>query len=369
MVGIVNAVNLIDGLDGLATGIAISATLVLFGVAFVDHAVLLCLLTAALGGSLIGFLFFNFNPARIFLGDSGSMFIGFLLASISIWTQRKGATAMALLIPVLALGIPILDTATSFVRRISRRQSPFRADREHVHHRLLDLGLSHRNAVLTLYTASAVLALGALALLDGNVDRQTIVLLSVSAAIFIFLRRVGVLGSKPREDLRVLRDRVRQAGRQIRRASSVDNAWDHVEALNRYLPFQSIRLVVFEDRHVSGEKTFHAPLEAHVLENDETLETVRVPLVERGRRYGELIAIPEQGPARPSELRRFCVELLAEALIDGFVSWTRESMPSGQVVSLAARRAGLNSSRPGHVHSSYRFGRPRGRAQGQAPAP
>ncbi|NJK88168.1 MAG: undecaprenyl/decaprenyl-phosphate alpha-N-acetylglucosaminyl 1-phosphate transferase [Myxococcales bacterium] len=155
LVGVTNALNLIDGLDGLAAGVSLIASVVLFTVALNDHAVLMCLVMACLAGALLGFLYFNFNPARIFLGDSGSMFLGFVLAAVSIWTHRKGATAAALLIPIMALGLPLLDTTLAFVRRVLKKMSPFDADREHVHHRLLDLGLSHRNAVLTLYTASA----------------------------------------------------------------------------------------------------------------------------------------------------------------------------------------------------------------------
>ena len=245
IVGVINALNLIDGLDGLASGVALLATIVLFGVAFVDNATLLCLITVALGGSLVGFLFWNFNPAKIFLGDSGSMFLGFILSTISIWTQQKGATAAALLIPVLALGLPILDTALSFLRRVRKGKSPFQADREHLHHRLLALGLSHRSAVLTLYTMSIVFCLGALSMLEADATRRAIALSTVVVVVVILIRHVGVFrqpGFQISPHVTANRDEVRRVVRAVRSARTPDEAWTRVMPLFASLDAEAVRL-------------------------------------------------------------------------------------------------------------------------------
>ncbi|MCB9655226.1 MAG: undecaprenyl/decaprenyl-phosphate alpha-N-acetylglucosaminyl 1-phosphate transferase [Deltaproteobacteria bacterium] len=235
-VGVINALNLIDGLDGLASGLALFAAVVLFTVSFQDHAVVLCLVSAALGGSLLGFLFFNFNPAKIFLGDSGSMFLGFALAAISVWTQRKGATVVALAVPVLALGVPILDVTLSVVRRVGRGRSPFTPDREHVHHRLLALGLSHRRAVVTLYGLGCVFGLGALALLRNDTTTRAIGLSAVGVAILLVVRKVGVVRF-PSIFRRAdggptgLRHDIRAAARRIRSAARPEDVWEHLKTI------------------------------------------------------------------------------------------------------------------------------------------
>ena len=160
IVGVTNAVNLIDGLDGLAAGVSFFAAFTSFVIASISGSTSVALMMAALMGALVGFLFFNFNPARIFMGDSGSYFLGFVLATTSLsgGLQQKASTAISLLVPVLALGVPIFDTLFSMFRRLLERRPLFAADRGHVHHRLLDLGLTHRRAVVFLYGISSVLA-------------------------------------------------------------------------------------------------------------------------------------------------------------------------------------------------------------------
>ena len=162
---ITNAFNLIDGLDGLAAGCALFSTLVTCIVALWFHSGGILFLTVALAGAIIGFLRYNFNPASIFLGDCGSLLIGFLLSAIALAGSQKAPTVVAVAIPIVSLGLPILDVAVAVVRRFLSCKRLFDADREHIHHKLLGRGISHRQAVLVLYGVSACFGLLSLFLL------------------------------------------------------------------------------------------------------------------------------------------------------------------------------------------------------------
>src|SRR5262249_52489320 len=149
--GIVNAINLIDGLDGLAAGIVFFAGLTNFVVAYMHGALMVALFMSAMLGATAGFLFHNFNPARIFMGDSGSYFLGYVIATSSLLgSMQPTSTTVALLVPMLALGVPIFDTLFAIVRRFLERRPLFSPDRGHIHHRLVDMGITHRRAVLIL---------------------------------------------------------------------------------------------------------------------------------------------------------------------------------------------------------------------------
>jgi len=158
IVAITNAVNLIDGLDGLAAGISAVVCAVIAIFAFDIGQPLLVVLMLALLGSLSGFLFYNFNPARIFMGDCGSMFLGFILASTSVLCATKSRTIIALALPTLALGLPIFDTIFSILRRYLKRRGIMSPDRGHLHHILLDMGLNHRQVVIIMYVLTAMAA-------------------------------------------------------------------------------------------------------------------------------------------------------------------------------------------------------------------
>lgn len=162
--GVINAMNLIDGLDGLAAGVGFFAAVSLFTNAWLDGNAVLVLFASAIAGSLLGFLFYNFSPALIFMGDSGSMTIGYVFATAALWSASKRSTALALFLPALALGLPLADTALAFVRRAIVGKSPFQSDRMHIHHRLVDAGMSHRQAVLVLYLVCSLLTGAALML-------------------------------------------------------------------------------------------------------------------------------------------------------------------------------------------------------------
>lgn len=165
---ITNAFNLIDGLDGLAAGSALFSTLVVFVVSLFTANHLVSFLTIVLAGATLGFLRFNFNPATIFLGDCGSLFIGFMLSALALAGSQKAPTMVAVAIPVVSCGLPILDVAIAVVRRFLSGKPLFQGDHEHIHHKLLKRGLSHREAVLVLYGVSALFGLLSLALLHGG---------------------------------------------------------------------------------------------------------------------------------------------------------------------------------------------------------
>lgn len=198
-VGVMNAVNLIDGLDGLAGGIGFISISTLLALSALNQNMVAVLLCAALAGALGGFLIYNFNPARIFMGDTGSLFLGFVLAALSISSSTKGSTTVALTIPILILGLPILDTAMAIGRRIRKRRPIFSADQDHIHHKLLRAGLSHRGAVLALYGLALVLALAAIGLRFRATPEGGAVLGLAGLMLLVVLLFLNRHRSSPRE--------------------------------------------------------------------------------------------------------------------------------------------------------------------------
>lgn len=208
IVGITNAFNLIDGLDGLASGVATIASFSIFTVSMLAGELWAAMLSLVMAGALIGFLRYNFNPAKVFLGDSGSLFIGFCMALMSIQSTAKISTGMALLFPMLVLGLPITDTIISMLRRFlgsfmperSREKTKsildklhhvFAPDSSHIHHQLLNMGLTHRNTVLVLYFVSAFFAIGAFAITHVDTAEKTILIgLLLLFAIFLGIKKL-----------------------------------------------------------------------------------------------------------------------------------------------------------------------------------
>lgn len=196
IVGFTNTVNLIDGLDGLAAGVSIIASISVFLMAIHMQQADSALIVLALAGSAFGFLQYNFNPAKIFMGDTGSMLLGYTLAAVSIMGVVKTAATIALVVPVIALGLPILDTIFAIVRRKMSGVPIFQPDKGHLHHRLLAMGMSQKQAVLAMYCISVFL--GVIALLVANVNYQigTVVVLAVLAAGIYMARRLGIFTLK-----------------------------------------------------------------------------------------------------------------------------------------------------------------------------
>lgn len=189
VVGITNTVNLIDGLDGLAAGISTIAAITLAYVAYINSPLIIngiqtSILTLVVAGACIGFLPYNFNPAKIFMGDTGSLFLGYILAAISINGSIKGATTLAIVVPILALGLPIFDTTFAILRRVCSGKPIMEADKGHLHHRLLSIGLCQRRAVLVLYLVSSMLGLSAAFLLNQRY-LDSVIMIAVTAAIIV----------------------------------------------------------------------------------------------------------------------------------------------------------------------------------------
>jgi len=256
IVGIVNAVNLIDGLDGLAGGVAFIVVGLNFAVAFNRPDVLMCLFMAALGGAVAGFLLYNFNPASIFMGDTGSMFLGFVLAVTTIQSASKGAAVVSMLVPIVALGLPIADTLLAMLRRALRGRPIFAADREHIHHKLLAMGFTHRGAVLALYGVCLMLAAAAFALTYASSHQIALLLGGLGLLAAGGMRLVGFRVDREwlrenaaartrNQDLRAL---VRDVGRRLQGAEQMDALWESVKTVGAALGARelSLSLVVKE---------------------------------------------------------------------------------------------------------------------------
>ncbi len=188
IVAITNAVNLIDGLDGLACGVSTISAATMLVIALIVSEQDVALMMAALAGACIGFLPYNFNPAKIFMGDTGATFLGFIMATVSVNGMFKQYAIISFVVPFLMLGLPIFDVCFAVVRRVSHGQSPMAPDRGHVHHRLIDMGFSQKQAVGVLYVISAILGLSAVVLTATNAVKAMVFLVAMGAAAAIAWR-------------------------------------------------------------------------------------------------------------------------------------------------------------------------------------
>ncbi len=181
--GVTNAVNLIDGLDGLAAGIASISSICIMIIALLTNEYHIAVFTACLAGGCLGFLPHNFNPAKIFMGDSGSTFLGFSLACISIEGMFKGYAAISFAVPLLVLALPIFDTTVAILRRVRDHRPIMAPDRGHFHHKLIDMGFSQKQAVGIMYAISALLGISAIILTGFGMERA--LLLLIIAIVFV----------------------------------------------------------------------------------------------------------------------------------------------------------------------------------------
>lgn len=192
IVGVTNAVNLVDGLDGLATGICSIASISLLFISLLVGEHTIGLLTAAIAGSCLGFLPYNFNPAKIFMGDTGSTFLGFVLASVSVEGLFKGYAVISFAVPLLILGLPIFDTGYAILRRLFNGKPIMQADRGHLHHRLIDAGFSQKQTVVILYIVSGILGISAVVLTGSGVARATILVALMLVFVVVGAKYINV---------------------------------------------------------------------------------------------------------------------------------------------------------------------------------
>jgi len=196
IVGITNSVNLIDGLDGLAVGVSTISSLTMLVIALVVSDSSVAIVLAALAGACVGFMPYNLNPAKIFMGDTGALLLGYVLATMSILGLFKFYAVVSFAVPLLAVAVPLFDTGFSFFRRLFKGQSPMHADRGHFHHRLIDMGLSQKQAVAVLYSISAILGLAAVVITTSGEIKALILILGFCLCAFLWAFVYGKLHGK-----------------------------------------------------------------------------------------------------------------------------------------------------------------------------
>lgn len=204
IVGITNAVNLIDGLDGLAAGVSTIALVTLSAMAILMGNPFVATVTAILAASTLGFLVFNFYPARIFMGDTGALFLGFMISVFAL-LGFKGVTMFALIIPVIMLGVPVSDTFFAIVRRLREKQPLSAADKSHLHHCLLNVGFTHRQTVLIIYAIAALFGITALIFSQATVWGALLLITVMLVMIELFVELIGLAGKNYRPLLNFLK--------------------------------------------------------------------------------------------------------------------------------------------------------------------
>ncbi len=273
LVACANAFNLIDGLDGLASGLGLLAALTMLLAACLQSNREMIVATVPLAGALIGFLRYNFRPASIFLGDSGSLLIGFVLGCCGVAWSQKSATVVAMMAPPMLMAIPLADAALAVFRRLVRCQSVFAGDRGHIHHRLLDRGLSQRRVVLLLYAAFLVSAGFSLAQALGRGESGAVVLcLFVAAAVwcirYLNYREFAAVFQlvAAGEWKQRLQDKLwlEQMEAKLARDSSVDDLWDSIQSASAYLHCRGAELSVGGRRLAAPAPTDSETLEIRV---------------------------------------------------------------------------------------------------------
>lgn len=299
IVGVTNAINFTDGIDGLACGVGFFSVSTMFLLSlFLGHT-LSAFLAVALAGGLFGFALYNFAPASIFMGDSGSLFVGFIIATTSLHSSQKSSTAVVLLIPMVALGVPITDTILAIVRRVGHGLSPFAADREHIHHKLLNMGLSSRQVTLILYGVCILLGVTALSMTAVNNQLLALILVFLSVMTISGIKMLGYTTDMIRINV-LAKERIQQKRRMLQRQKfaeqiliEIENAVDILtlkKEMVRYfenMEFDIARIVLKAPSSV--ELIWNSPRHGKKDASEHQLWTVTLSLKSQGANHaGEL---------------------------------------------------------------------------------
>jgi UDP-GlcNAc:undecaprenyl-phosphate/decaprenyl-phosphate GlcNAc-1-phosphate transferase len=273
LVGCTNAFNLIDGLDGLASGVGLFATVTILIAGVIHNNTDLILLTLPLAGSLLGFLRYNFNPASIFLGDCGSMLIGFLLGCFAIEWSHKSATLLGLTAPMMAFAVPLLDVCLSVLRRFLRNRPVFGADRGHIHHRLLDRGLNPRQAALVAYGFSCLGACFSLVQNSLHRDFGGVIIVLFCLAAWIGIQNLGYVEFSMASRLLLrggvgrmidFESKLRHFEDNLAKAETLEEVWDNVRRASRDLGFHGSRLSLFGRVNVDLDEGFQESMQVRI---------------------------------------------------------------------------------------------------------
>ncbi len=325
LIGITNAFNLLDGVDGLSAGAALFATLTLLAAALFYDQPLIVILTVALAGSIVGFLRYNFAPASIFLGDSGSLFLGFLLGALAIEGSQKSATAVAVAIPLVSFGLPILDTAWALMRRALGKRPLFQGDLEHIHHMLLRRGLTRRQVVILLYAVCAGFGLFSLLFLNPQGKPVGVILFILGVSVVFAIQSLGypefqellhTLGEAARHHRTLARNI--QLRRLIAELRQVESASELRIRLDRLLDLSGFDSLEIRWASSPERRWFFAASRPQRADAALPRWSLHLPLTdERGERWGEVIltgVLTERGALPWHHLCRSLQQELARAL-------------------------------------------------------
>ncbi len=347
-VTIINAINLIDGLDGLATGTALFVSITLAIVSLLRDNYLAGLLFATFSGALLGFLRYNFNRASIFLGDSGSYLIGFLIAALGIGTSQKSSVTVAILIPVIALGLPLADMALATFRRFVYGTEIFAPDRKHIHHRLLDLGFTPRRATLLLFGITILLGLTALVTENLRDDKVGLILAALTILSILGVKKLGYLDYLTAENfLGWFADVSDEAGiRRERRtflsqqvaicgSENIYQFWEHLLTAAENIHVDAVSLALASESFGGNETPrldWRNPMLGTIEGEGDEILRVEIPLAAGESHFG-LLRLEKHlshGPIDGYTLKR--VEHLRRAVIDGLGKLARKAVADPDVL-------------------------------------